>query len=192
MLPDEPAPIRLMSTIWADTEGAHDDLTSPSDLDAWLQAVGLGEEGTHADDADLADAVRLRDAIRRLAALVTGDTRDAAASPLTSVAAAVTTLNDALGFAAPPVVARQNGRLRLGPDLSIPPVKAGLANVAVEAAQLLAGDDAGSLRACYAPGCVLYFVRSHPRREWCSISCGNRERAARHYQRVRAQRNQRS
>src|SRR4051812_8268632 len=105
-----------MSTIWADTDGPHDDFAEPSDLDAWLEAVGLGMPGRHADETDLADAVRLRDAVRRLAALVTGDTRDAAASPLTSVAEAVTTLNAALRSSAPPVLTHHDGRLHLGPD----------------------------------------------------------------------------
>jgi predicted RNA-binding Zn ribbon-like protein len=49
---------------------------------------------------------------------------------------------------------------------------------------LVAGDET-PLRACYAPGCVLYFVQDHPRREWCSTACGNRVRAARHYRRHR-------
>jgi predicted RNA-binding Zn ribbon-like protein len=35
------------------------------------------------------------------------------------------------------------------------------------------------LRACGAPGCVLMFVKDHPRREWCSVACGNRARQAR-------------
>jgi predicted RNA-binding Zn ribbon-like protein len=65
----------------------------------------------------------------------------------------------------------------------VSPVTAGLAGVAEDAIQLLAGDDAASLRACHAPGCVLYFVKTHPRRQWCSVACGNRARAARHYQR---------
>ncbi|MEV8411642.1 CGNR zinc finger domain-containing protein, partial [Streptomyces niveus] len=30
-----------------------------------------------------------------------------------------------------------------------------------------------------------FFVRSHPRREWCSADCGNRARVARHYRRRR-------
>ncbi|MFI6847287.1 CGNR zinc finger domain-containing protein [Kitasatospora sp. NPDC050467] len=36
------------------------------------------------------------------------------------------------------------------------------------------------------PGCVLYFVKKHPRREWCSAGCGTRARAARHYERTEA------
>ena len=55
----------------------------------------------------------------------------------------------------------------------------------LSAVGLLGGADAARLRACYAPGCVLYFVKTHPRREWCSVACGNRVRAARHYQRAR-------
>ncbi|WP_317183827.1 CGNR zinc finger domain-containing protein [Intrasporangium sp.] len=42
------------------------------------------------------------------------------------------------------------------------------------------------MRACYGPGCVLYFVREHTRREWCSAGCGNRARVARHYHRTRS------
>jgi len=79
------------------------------------------------------------------------------------------------------------GGLELATEAAASPVVAGLARVALEAQHLL-GEDAATLHACYAPGCVLYFVRSHPRREWCSNACGNRARAARHYQTVRSAR----
>jgi predicted RNA-binding Zn ribbon-like protein len=55
----------------------------------------------------------------------------------------------------------------------------------METIELLTGDERPRLRACNAPGCVLYFVKDHPRRQWCSNACGNRARAARHYQRHR-------
>ena len=32
VLPDEPLPVRLMSTIWADADGSHDDLRTTADL----------------------------------------------------------------------------------------------------------------------------------------------------------------
>ncbi|WP_225993278.1 CGNR zinc finger domain-containing protein [Actinomadura rudentiformis] len=48
-----------------------------------------------------------------------------------------------------------------------------------------ANDDRLQLRACLAPGCVLYFLKNHPRREWCTAACGNRARGARHYRRHR-------
>jgi predicted RNA-binding Zn ribbon-like protein len=50
---------------------------------------------------------------------------------------------------------------------------------------LIDGSQAGELRACGAPGCVLMFVKDHPRREWCSTACGNRARQARHYARTK-------
>jgi len=58
-----------------------------------------------------------------------------------------------------------------------------LSSIAHQSIDLLVGEDRVNLRACYAPGCVLYFVKDHPRREWCSHACGNRARAARHYRR---------
>ncbi|MCK0093471.1 hypothetical protein HCA61_21480 [Rhodococcus sp. HNM0563] len=55
-----------------------------------------------------------------------------------------------------------------------------LGEVASDACSLLMPDRIGSVRACPAPGCILFFVKSHPRREWCSPVCGNRARVARH------------
>jgi predicted RNA-binding Zn ribbon-like protein len=60
-----------------------------------------------------------------------------------------------------------------------------LAAVAADAIELVTGADRGRLRICGAPGCVLAFVKDHPRREWCSGLCGNRARQARHYRRSR-------
>jgi predicted RNA-binding Zn ribbon-like protein len=61
----------------------------------------------------------------------------------------------------------------------------GLAGNRPGRAQLFSQDARHQLRACLAPGCVVYFIKNHPRREWCSAGCGNRARSARHYQRHR-------
>jgi predicted RNA-binding Zn ribbon-like protein len=60
-----------------------------------------------------------------------------------------------------------------------------LAAFATDAIDLLTGPHRQDLRACGAPGCVLLFLKDHPRREWCSAACGNRARQARHYARTR-------
>ena len=60
-----------------------------------------------------------------------------------------------------------------------------LAAFAVDAIELLTGPRRAALRACGAPGCVLLFLKDHPRKEWCSAACGNRARQARHYARTR-------
>ncbi|OAR26843.1 hypothetical protein A8W25_00630 [Streptomyces sp. ERV7] len=60
---------------------------------------------------------------------------------------------------------------------------AALARAAVD---FLAGPDRARLRACHAPRCVRYFLKEHPRQEWCGPSCGNRARVARHQRRHRS------
>ncbi|WP_409055449.1 CGNR zinc finger domain-containing protein [Streptomyces sp. SYP-A7185] len=60
---------------------------------------------------------------------------------------------------------------------------AALARAAID---FLGGPRREQLRACTAPRCVRYFVKSHGRQEWCKASCGNRARAARHYKRHHA------
>jgi predicted RNA-binding Zn ribbon-like protein len=185
VLPDEPLPVRLMSTIWADADGPHDDLRTTADLNDWLDAVGVDRSGARATEGELATARALRDAVRLLAAHVTGDDRPGAAAATADVAAALDQVNATAAELPAPRLALRDGRLELGPPGGPSPVTTGLAQVAEQAVALLGGQDAVRLRACYAPGCVLYFVKTHPRREWCSVACGNRVRAARHYQRAR-------
>src|ERR1700712_4343036 len=85
VLPDEPDPVRLMATIWADTDGVHDDFAEPADLDEWLDAIGAARNAPAATRDEFRRAVELRDAVRRLAALATGDERPAAVSPGTQI-----------------------------------------------------------------------------------------------------------
>jgi predicted RNA-binding Zn ribbon-like protein len=184
VLPDESEPVRLMSTIWADTAGVHDDLLAPPDLDAWLDAIGADRAGAEATDSQLTHARALRDAVRRLAAEVTQDTRDAAMSPV-GVQQAVASVNASISRLPTPRLEINKGQLQRNPGDGESPISAALAHVAERSSQLLTGESATALRACHAPGCVLYFVKSHPRREWCSVTCGNRARAARHYDKIR-------
>jgi predicted RNA-binding Zn ribbon-like protein len=205
----EPLPVELMNTVWADRDGLHDELRDAAGLAAWLQAVagrftagaaGGGPGGAGPGLAlvvpggragrELAGQFReLRDGLRGLAAAVTADPRARAAGTGTpDVAAAVRAVNAAcaraplwsrLTWASPPDgPARTLRSAGTGPE-------AALSWIAEDAALLFTSTDAGQLRACPGPGCVLYFVRAHPRREWCSAVCGNRARVARHYQRHR-------
>lgn len=172
-----------MNTLWADRSGVHDDLATPGDLAAWLAAVGLPVD---AGPADLDAAHRLRDALRRAAAAVTGDDRPRARAGMDDEAAA-RTVSDALAQAPGPA---RLVRTAAGWEVRAEPPRTAaqaLALVAAEGARLVSDPTGPSpLRACHAPGCVLYFVKDHPRREWCSTTCGNRARAARHYARIRS------
>jgi predicted RNA-binding Zn ribbon-like protein len=189
VLPGEPLPVRLMSTIWAGADGRHDDLLTAADVDEWLDAVGIDRAGAHTTERELARARMLRAAVRELAGYLTRDSRSAA-PVLAGVTAAVGRLNAAAAELPVPRLALREGRLERGTAAAGSPVTAGLAHVAELTIGLLGGPAAGELRACYAPGCVLYFIKTHPRREWCSVACGNRARAARHYQKVREHRSE--
>lgn len=157
----EPLPVELMNTVRPDGDV----------LDAaWLLAVG-------AHPQDLAQLRELRGALRRLAADATDDPRCPA--EVISRPDALATLNSLAGLARSELAWPSDGppiRTLHGPAAGV------IATLGVE---LLAGEGRGRLRACLAPNCVLYFVKEHTRREWCSPNCGNRARVARHYQRHR-------
>jgi predicted RNA-binding Zn ribbon-like protein len=186
VLPDEPVPVRLMNTVWADGSGMHDHLQSPADVGDWLDDVGIDRLGARATLEELALTRALRDAARRLAAYVTGDSGEDAGSPAASVHEALAAVNAAVCELPTPQLELRDGRLAATAQARVSPVIGGIAQVAGGTIELLSGSTAGSLRACHAPGCVLYFVKTHPRREWCSVACGNRARAARHYRKVRS------
>jgi predicted RNA-binding Zn ribbon-like protein len=152
--------------------------------------------------AVLADYRALRAALRVLAAAATGDTRPianppAASPPAANPSAEVTAADlrqaiDALNHtcaAAPswstldwPPAASPRRQLVSAHD----PARAVLSHIAELGARLFGSELRTELRPCYAPGCVLYFLRDHPRRQWCSAGCGNRARVARHYARHHA------
>lgn len=191
----EPMAVELMNTVWADREGVHDALASPEQAAGWLRAIrrsagpvitteamvpmpALGDDLLHRMSA-------LRDALRRLAAVATGDPRSAASSPITDIATAVGELNDAAA-AAPSWSRLQWPRRAKAPARTLHAAatadEALLSQIAENGIDLFS-ESQGQLRACLGPGCVLYFVKNHPRREWCSAACGNRARVARHYRR---------
>ncbi|MEV6010546.1 ABATE domain-containing protein [Streptomyces sp. NPDC051976] len=196
----EPLPVELMNTVWADRDGVHDALLDADGLARWLVSVrprlpvgpAAGGDAAAVDDAPspalLGEFRQLRDALRRLAAVATDDTRPAASSATPDLTAAVDAVNHACAYA--PAWSRLDwpeggAPTRTGHSAHSRAATA-LSGIAEEATRLFTGDARSELRACHAPGCVLYFVRSHPRREWCSAACGNRARVARHYQRHHA------
>ena len=180
-----------MNTIWADTTGVHDDLTTPAALHDWLVTV----DHRYAADAigepsrdELAESKLLRDSLRRLAAYCTDDPRPAAQSPVDRVDDALAAVNRAVTDLPHAQLVIRDGRLHRDRTAPTSPTRVAIAALAHDSIDMLTGPGAAKLRACQAPGCVLYFVRSNPRREWCSEICGNRARAARHYRRIRAAR----
>ncbi|MET7746613.1 CGNR zinc finger domain-containing protein [Streptomyces sp. NPDC005385] len=193
----EPLPLELMNTIWADRDGVHDALSGAAGTEAWLRAVAPRTDLMTPDDvaalpsSDLEQLgsrlTGLRDALRRLAAEATEDSRTAAGTGAVELEGAVAQLNRAAGdtphWTALSWTSGQepSRHLRAGGEAAAAAISA----IADEAINLFSQDTRHQLRACLGPGCVLYFLKNHPRREWCSAGCGNRARSARHYQRHR-------
>lgn len=140
-------------------------LATPELLDSWFTEAGMLDEAPRADEADLAAALELREAVYSLVE------ERLAGRALDPGADAVAVVNR---FAAePPVV------VRLGPEGTRRSGSAehGLAAIAREAVEILGGPDAELLRECGRPECTQVYLdrsRGH-RREWCAMrTCGNR------------------
>ncbi|MFF9809897.1 CGNR zinc finger domain-containing protein [Streptomyces coeruleorubidus] len=171
--------------------GVADDLTEPAGLTTWVRAHRevLPDAGRFTADAAQLTAVRdLRAAVRALFARAVrpGEPSPADATRLLPVPEAVRRLNEAA--ARTPTVPVLDWPEGAGPDVRPQPVRAGddlTAALAHAVIAFLASPDRDRLRACHAPRCVRYFLKDHPRQEWCKPSCGNRARVARHHQRHR-------
>ena len=176
----EPLSLRFANTRYAVRGQEHDGIGTRELRRAWLTGHADERGAPRIDRADVSAFVDLRDAIRGLIAVAVDD-RGSVPNPDD-----VALLNQ-LSAGAPswPTLTRADGRFRVVERATGDARTSALAALARDAMTLLGGDLPGRLRACGAPGCVQFFIRDHPRREWCSPTCGNRVRAARHYLRHR-------
>lgn len=79
----------------------------------------------------------------------------------------------------------RGGRPRRWLATSAPPQQHVLALLARSAMALVAEQADRPLHECEAPRCGRIFIADNPRRRWCSTTCGNRVRVARHAARHR-------
>ncbi|WP_330350748.1 CGNR zinc finger domain-containing protein [Streptomyces sp. NBC_00582] len=169
--------------------GIADDLADPSGLTAWVRARPDLLPGAHAyrADTDALTAVReLRTAVRTLFAHAVrpGEPSPADAHRLLPLPEALRRLNTAAELT--PTVPVLHWTEDTAPVLERRPAQGDAAITALlaqAAITFLTGPDRPRLRACHAPRCVRYFLKDHPRQEWCKPSCGNRARVARHAER---------
>ncbi|MFV2176008.1 CGNR zinc finger domain-containing protein [Actinomadura sp. LOL_016] len=171
--------VDLLNTVRDRVRGGRETLRTPDDLAGWLRRAGFPGIETAGED-DLAAARRLRDAVDLVVA--------AAAEGRPAPHPAVRVINEVAGA------------VPLGPRLTLdaagaparvpsgPAVATALAQVAVDAIELVTGPETGRVRVCAADDCGLRFVDRSParNRQWCSMRrCGNRAKAGRHYARGR-------
>lgn len=187
----------LASTIRHDGDGGvADDLATLQEAARWIRELdGLLPGGATVEDVLVDEGLRLevigvRRAVRALFARAVSP-----APPSPADARQLMPADEALAYVnavaarepvAPQLEWPRDGApaVRLVTAESDPRVRfvAALARAAID---FLSGPQREQLRACTAPRCVRYFVKSHGRQEWCKASCGNRARAARHYNRRR-------
>ena len=192
--------LELAGTVRHDGDGGvADDLSDPQGLTVWLRARPelfadvLDTRGFTADRRTLAAVLSVRQAVRALFARAVSPAPPSSADAhrLISVDEALERINTA---ARRVPVSPQLAWAADGPPLlrTVAPtapadrsdaLTAALARAVVD---FLTGPRRERLRACTAPRCVRYFLKGHGRQEFCKPSCGNRARAARHYQRHRA------
>ncbi|MBA0050942.1 hypothetical protein E0L36_08550 [Streptomyces sp. AJS327] len=189
--------LELASTIRHDGDGGvTDDLATPAGATRWVRAReelldGVPVRELVVDERLRAEITGVRRAVRALfaRAVEPAPPSPADAGELPPWERALAHLNQtaALERVVPRLDWPPDGdpAPRLLPTEPDPRVRL-LAALARSAIDFLGGPRRARLRACAAPRCVRYFVKSHGRQEWCKPSCGNRARAARHYRRQRA------
>lgn len=159
--------------------GGHplDLLGTPGAATRWLADRDLAPADAGLQEVCAVRLRTLRDHVRALfAALV-----EARPAPTEALAA----VNDALTrvpTAAPLHWDPARGLHRTAPHPTDQLVDHALGFLAADAADLLTGPDAERLTACDSPPCTRYLLRTG-RRQWCSVRCGDRVRAARAYAR---------
>ena len=161
----------------------HDELTTPEDVRAWLLARALIDTDAVLHEYCRSRIVGLRESLRDL---FSAHTTDSSPSP-----EAVESLNRGLTSAPGALLLRfapTTGFTRSAEHPVTQVIEHVMALIAEDAATLLAGEEASLLVRCEADGCQRFFLRTHARRQWCSVRCGDRVRAARAYARKRVKR----
>ncbi len=172
----EPLAVELHNTLYASGGARIDGIANPAGLGAWLGAVA-GDLPVPAQAIDASAVTAFHDLRGAVRAAIEAAIAQTGVPPRARRA-----LNDAAAACPRSTQLAADGtrRVRYHAD---DPTQIALAATATETIALVTGARARDLRMCGAPGCVLAFLKDHPRRAWCSPSCGNRARQARHYAR---------
>ncbi|MET9964545.1 ABATE domain-containing protein [Streptomyces sp. NPDC006356] len=152
-------------------------LGTPGAATRWLAERGLAPADAGLQEVCAARMRSLREQVRALLAARIEE-QPAPSGALAAVNAALTQVPTAALLHWDPV----RGLHRISPHPTDQLVDHALATLAANAADLLTGPDADRLAACPSAPCNRYLLRVG-RRQWCSVRCGDRARAARAYAR---------
>lgn len=175
--------LEFASTVRHDGHGGlTDDLATPEGFAAWTAAVAAD---VAPDEALRRRVVELRWAVRSLFAHVVRTDERLDTPHLLDFERALKTVNAAAARVPRAAQLEWTDQPRLRHEDSADPGDRLLATLATAVIEFLGSGAREELRACQGPRCIRYFVKAHPRQEWCKPSCGNRARVSRHYHRAR-------
>ena len=161
-----------------DIQDGPEELSDRNALERWLVAHGLMESGQEVSDADLKNAIAVREAIRGVIGANTGAT----IYPLD-----IATLNGAAAASRSRARFGADGKARLEPEAG--GVAGAMGKLVAIVFTAMADDDWSRLKLCGSSTCRWAFYdrsRNHSSR-WCTMaSCGNRQKARRFRQRAKA------
>jgi predicted RNA-binding Zn ribbon-like protein len=153
-----------------------DHLATQEDVARWVRSRGLGSvTTTQVGPDDVRALADLRAAIRELFT--------AAADEREPDPAAVSRVNaDARLVLGAPALRWSGGAPQQRWQAEQPDTAANArALIARDAIDIVCGPLGPVIHHCEAHGCARIFFRTHGRRRWCSNTCGDRVRVARHY-----------
>lgn len=175
---DRSVALAFVNSLRNGPSGIVDTVEDPVGLDRWFAEHGLAAR-PGATDQDVAEAALLRDALRRvLSARMGTETPGAADVEAVNAAASASPGAPQLGVV--------DGQVRLDWAPARGGVAEALAVVARDAITLVISKAGSRVHECAAGDCVRLFLPDRTTRTWCSTTCGNRMRAARHYARLSA------
>lgn len=156
-----------------DHDEGTDDLTTPAELSRWLRGHGLLSQEVRSTPADLALALRLRDALHR--AMVGNHD---GASDLTAL--------EGVGHELPLQIGQVNGRPGLRPHWD--GVRGALTQVLVAVNEAVADDTWRRLKICSSDECAWAFFdgTKNRSRTYCEWGCGNKIKSRNYRARQRA------
>jgi predicted RNA-binding Zn ribbon-like protein len=168
--------LALVNSLTAGPAGTADQLATPADIARWFRTSGLGSvTAAHVSPADIGALTELRAAIRELFAAAADEREpDVSAVSLINADARLVLGAPALRWSAGPPQQRWQAER---PDTAAN----ALALIARDAIEIVCGPLGPVIHHCEAHGCARIFFRTHGRRRWCSNTCGDRVRVARHY-----------
>jgi predicted RNA-binding Zn ribbon-like protein len=168
--------LALINSLTSGPAGPADQLATPVEVARWFRASGLGSvTAGHVSPADVAALAELRTAIRELFTAAADEREpDVTAVSLINADARLVLGAPALRWSAGPPQQRWQAEQ---PDTAAN----ALALIARDAIEIVCGPLGPVIHHCEAHGCARIFFRTHGRRRWCSNTCGDRVRVARHY-----------